>query len=169
MVSRGARSKGGYRLDAALRFDVPLFLIDEAAQHLGLPASTLRSWTRRQAGPAPLVHRLQPETPRSASLPFIGLVEAHMLRGFRDIGLSAQGLRESVRNLRATTQDEYALATKQVATDGVSLLVNMARSHDEPQWTRAVDNQQAINEVIERYLKFVSWGADRYATRLKLR
>jgi uncharacterized protein (DUF433 family) len=162
-------AKGGCSVRKDVRFSVPLFMVDEAARHLGLPRSTLLDWTRRQAGPAPLVHRLQPETPRSASLPFIGLVEAHMLRGFRDIGLSAQGLRDSVRRLRATTQDEYALATQRVATDGVSLLVDMARSHDEPQWTRTVDNQLAINEIIDRYLKFVSWDADKYPTRLKLK
>ena len=155
---------------ADLRFDVPLFLLDEAAQHLGLPASTLRSWTRRQAGPAPLVHRLRPETPRSASLPFVGLVEAHMLRGFRDLGLSAQGLRVSVTRLREKLNDEYALATRRVATDGLSLLVDMAESQGEPIWTRAVDGQAAITAVIERYLKFVQWSKnDPYPTRLKLK
>jgi len=46
----------------------------------------------------------------------------------------------------------------------------MAQSHDEPQWTRAVDGQAAINEVIERYLKFVSWSKkDPYPKRLKLK
>lgn len=160
----------GTRVDADLRFSVPLFLIEEAAQHLGLPASTLRSWTTRQAGSAPLVHRLRPETPRSASLPFVGLVEAHMLRGFRELGLSAQGLRVSVIRLREQFADEYALATRRLATDGVSLLVNMAASHDEPMWTRAIDGQALIPKVIDRYLKFVTWSkTDLYPTRLKLK
>jgi uncharacterized protein (DUF433 family) len=93
-----------------------------------------------------------------------------MLRGFRELGLSAQGLRESVTRLRDRLHDEYALATRHVATDGVDLLVNMAEHHDDPQWTRAVDSQVAITEVIERYLKFVHWPpADRYPTRLKLK
>ena len=152
-----------------LRFDVPLLLVDEGARHLGLPASTLRSWTGRQAGPAPLVHRLPPETPRSASLPVVALVEAHMLRGFREMGLSAQGLRVSVTRLREQFADEYALATRRLATDGVSLLVDMAASHDEPMWTRAIDGQAVIPTVIDRYLKFVTWTrTDRYPTRLRL-
>jgi len=80
------------------RFTVPLFTIDEAAHHVGLPPTTLKDWTRRQAGPAPLVHRIvNPSAPRAASLPFVAVVEAHMLRGFRDLGLSAQGLRDSAR------------------------------------------------------------------------
>jgi uncharacterized protein (DUF433 family) len=164
-----ADAKGVHRVSADIRFGVPLFMIDEAAHHLGLPASTLRSWTVRQAGPAPLVHRLPADTPRSASIPFVGLVEAHMVRGFRAIGLSAQGLRVSVACLRELADDEYALATRRVATDGVSLLADMAEAHEEPLWTRVTDRQVAINGI-ENYLHFVTWDkGDKYPKRLKLR
>jgi uncharacterized protein (DUF433 family) len=153
-----------------IRFDIPLFTIEEAAHHLGLPRTTLQAWTRRQAGPAPLVHRIvDPDSPRAASLPFVAVVEAHMLRGFRDLGLSAQGLRVSVTRLRHDLNDEYALATRRVATDGVSLLADMSRSGDHAEWTRVVDGQLAIREVIEGYLKFVRWGKDDYPTRLRLK
>ncbi len=153
-----------------IRFDVPLFTVEEAAHHLGLPRTTLRAWTRRQAGPAPLVHRItDPDAPRAASLPFVAVVEAHMLRGFRDLGLSAQGLRASVARLRHDLGDEYALATRRVATDGVSLLADMSRSGAHAEWARAVDGQLVIREVIESYLKFVRWGKDDYPTRLKLK
>jgi uncharacterized protein (DUF433 family) len=152
------------------RFTVPLFTIDEAAHHLGLPRTTLRDWTRRQAGPAPLVHRIcDPLAPRSASLPFVAIIEAHMLRGFRELGLSAQGLRDSVARLRQNLDDEYALATRKVATDGVDLLVDLSEHGEPAEWTRAIDNQLAIREVIEDYLKFVRWGNDPHAMRLRLR
>jgi uncharacterized protein (DUF433 family) len=152
------------------RFNVPLFTVDEGARHLGIPRSTLRDWTRRPAGTASLVHRVDPQTPRSASLPFIGAVEAHMLRGLKELGLNPQEIRASVIRLRSITGDEYALATKRVATDGVSLLVDMAASTENPEWERARDGQGAITEVIERYLKFVTWrGTDRYPTRLTLK
>jgi uncharacterized protein (DUF433 family) len=162
---------GGTTVTNDPRFGVPLFTIDEASRHLGVPASTLRDWTRRVAGPAPLVHRLKPATPRAASLPFIGAVEAHMLRGFRELGLAPNELRTAVAQLRRDTGDEYALATRDVATDGVSLLVNMAEPRTEaPQWVRARDRQQAISEVIQQYLKFVSWrSSDRYPMRLTLK
>lgn len=92
-----------------------------------------------------------------------------MLRGFKELGLNAQELRASVTRLRQLTGDEYALATKRVATDGVSLLVDMAASVDSPQWERARDGQGAIGEVIERYLKFVTWrSSDRYPLRRTL-
>ena len=152
------------------RFTVPLFTIDEAAHHLGLPRTTLKDWTRRQAGPAPLVHRIvNPSAPRAASLPFVAVIEAHMLRGFRELGLSAQGLRDSVARLRTRLDDEYALATRMVATDGVDLLVDMSQHGEPAEWARAVDSQGAIREVIEDYLKFVRWGKGRYPDRLALK
>jgi uncharacterized protein (DUF433 family) len=152
------------------RFTMPLFTIDEAAHHLGLPRTTLKDWTRRQAGPAPLVHRIvNPSAPRAASLPFVAVIEAHMLRGFRELGLSAQGLRDSVAHLRTNIDDEYALATRRIATDGVDLLVDMSQHGEPAEWTRAIDSQGAIREVIEDYLKFVRWGKDRYPDRLTLK
>jgi uncharacterized protein (DUF433 family) len=93
-----------------------------------------------------------------------------MLRGFRDLGLSAQGLRKSVTRLREDLNDEYALATRRVATDGVNLLVDMAQSGDESLWVRAIDGQALIPRVIEHYLKFVRWvGRDPYPKRLQLK
>ncbi len=157
-------------MDRDIRFSVPLFTIDEAARHLGLARSTLQDWTRREAGPAPLVHRLQPESPRAASLPFVAMVEAHMLRGFRELGLTPGELRKSVSRIRRIAKDEYALATRRVATDGVNLLIDMESSFENPRWERARDGQGVISEVIESYLKFVHWEPPHvHATSLTLR
>ena len=124
----------------------------------------------REAGPAPLVHRLEPESPRAASLPFVAVVEAHMLNGFGELGLSPAELRRSVTRIRRELGDEYALATRRVATDGVSLLIDMAESFENPSWERARDGQQVISEVVQRYIKFVRWDTDHaHATRLKLK
>ncbi len=151
------------------RFNAPLFTLEEGARHLGIPRSTLRDWTTRRAAGAPLVHRCVPATPRAASLAFIGAVEAHMLRGFRDLGLSLGELTSAVERLRRVTGDEYVLATKKVATDGVHLLADLSTDGD-PQWERARDGQLLIREVIDSYLKFVSWRpGDRYAVRLTLK
>jgi len=157
-------------VDRDIRFSVPLFTIAEAAHHLGLARSTLRDWTLREAGPAPIVHRLQPESPHAPSLPFVAVVEAHMVRGFRELGLTAGELRKSVSRLRRILGDEYALATRRVGTDGVNLLIDMADSIENPSWEQARDGQQVIGEVIDRYLKFVHWDPpDVHATRLKLK
>ena len=45
----------------------------------------------------------------------------------------------------------------------------MSRHGQPAEWTRAIDSQIAIRGVIEDYLKFVRWGPDHYATRLRLK
>lgn len=92
-----------------------------------------------------------------------------MLRGFRELGLSAQGLRDAVTNLRKNLHDEYALATRKVATDGVDLVVDMSQAGQPSEWMRAMDSQLAIREVIQSYLNFIHWGDDSYPTRLRLK
>jgi len=53
----------------------------------------LQAWTRRQAGPAPLVHRIiDPDAPRAASLPFCrGGRGAHAARGSGSLGCRPKG------------------------------------------------------------------------------
>lgn len=71
--------------------------------------------------------------------------------------------------LRELAQDEYALATRRVATDGMSLLADMAAAHEEPLWTRVTD-RQLVMQGIDSYLHFVTWDKnDKYPKRLKLR
>lgn len=164
-----AQLAGGTPVDRDQRFTFGLFTLDEGSRHLGLPASTLRNWTERVAGPAQLVHRVQPAAPDDASLPFIGVVEAHMLRGFQQLGLTPAGLQTAVTRLRSQTGDEYALATRRVATDGVNLLADMARMHVTLKWKAASIPHTSIAAVIDQYLKLISWrSGDPYPVRLTL-
>jgi hypothetical protein len=81
-----------------------------------------------------------------------------MLRGFRELGLSAPGLRVSVARLREQLNDEYALATQRLATD-----------RGEPTGRYGCLIRRADVGTIDHYLRFVTWSKDRYPTRLKLK
>jgi uncharacterized protein (DUF433 family) len=152
-----------------MRFSVPLFTAREAATHLGLARSTMRTWLTREAGPAPLAHRIAPDTPHGPSVPFIAMVEAHMLQTFRGLGLRPRELRESVTRLRRELGDEYILATRRLGTDGVNLLVDMSQRFEAPRWERARDGQRVIHEAIGDALKKVTWSdGDPYGRRLRL-
>jgi len=154
-----------------VRFTVPLFTPREAAQHLGMPRSTLRAWLTNKAGPAPLVHRVDPDVRRGSSVPFIAMIEAHVLRGFRALGLTPTEIKSAVTRLRRELGTEFALASSRLATDGVSLLVDMSDTFERPRWERARDGQRVIDEIIGDYLRFVIWppGGDEYPNRLRLR
>jgi len=152
-----------------VRFTVPLFTPREAAQHLGMPRSTLHAWLTNRAGPAPLVHRVDPDVRRGSSIPFIAVIEAHVLRGFRKLGLTPAEIKSAVARLRRELGTEFALASSRLATDGVSLLVDMSDTFERPRWERARDGQRVIDEIIGDYLQFVTWPPrDEYPSRLKL-
>lgn len=150
------------------RFSVPLFTVREAARHLGVPPTTLRNWLRNTAAGAPLVHGVEPESPRGPSMPFIAAVETHVLQALKGYGLHLREIAESVKRLRRELGTQYALASRDIATDGVAVLVNMARSSELPQWERARDGQRPIDEIIQEYLRYVIWAGSEYPVRLKL-
>jgi uncharacterized protein (DUF433 family) len=146
------------------RFTVPLLTAQAAGVHLGIPATTIRQWARRQD---PIVHALPAER-NAPNLPFIALAEAQILRELRDAGLSMQHLRDSVLSLRKMTGEEYVLASNTIATDGGVLLYNAATRAD-PEWVRARDHQGVFREVADRLITFVSYAKDGFAERLTLR
>lgn len=153
------------------RFDVPILTPREVAVHVDLAPSTLHRWLSTPAAGAPLVHRIEPPTPRSASIPFIAVAEAMVLGVFRrELKLPLREIREAATRLRRELGTEYALASRRLASDGVTVLVDLAADSSAPQWARARDGQLAINEVIARYLRYVTWEkGDDYPVRLKLK
>jgi uncharacterized protein (DUF433 family) len=114
------------------------------------------------------MHSVTPESAHGPRLPFVALAEAQILRELRNTGLTMQHIRAGVARLRKVTGDEYVLATNMIATDGGDLLYNAA-SKVAPEWGRARDGQAAIRQVIEAVIKYISYAADGYASRLVLR
>lgn len=146
-----------------LRFDVPLFTISEAARHLGV--GTSRVWNWADTG---LVHRLPSDTQRGAVLPFVALVESHMLSTLRNAGLSMRSIKEAVERLREDLGEEYALAWRQLAHNGRDVLRNISDQGDAPEWQRVRDRQGGLDRVVELGLQPVVWGKDDYPERLHL-
>lgn len=155
-------------MERDIRFDVALFTPREAAQHLGIPRSTLRTWLTSSVDATSLVHHVEPEVRNGSSIPFIAMVEAHVLRGFRTLGLTVPEIKAAATRLRRELGSEYALASSRLATDGVSLLVDMSDDWEHPRWERARDGQRVIDEMIRDFLRFVTWHGDQYPTRLTL-
>jgi len=148
-----------------VRFDVPLYTTAEAAAHLGLARSTLRYWVTQHR----LIHRIEPETPQSASLPFIAIPEAQFIRGLRNAGLTFNAVAVGIRSLRLHLGLEYIVHRDKLAHDGREILVNLADSGVEPEWTQARDGQRGIPGIIEESLSTIEeWASDEYPQRVKL-
>ncbi|MFC8422635.1 DUF433 domain-containing protein [Streptomyces sp. NPDC057236] len=148
------------------RFGDPLLSIQEAARHLQLPDRTLQRWLRHDnAAGAPLVHSVEPVKRGWPSLPFVAVVEAYVLRSLRGY-LSMSRIRDATEAVRNTFDDEYGLATRRIATDGVDIFVEYA----DGDLARARDGQRPIREVITDYLHYISWEpGEQYPCRLRLR
>nr|WP_168218389.1 hypothetical protein [Nocardioides eburneiflavus] len=58
-------------------------------------------------------------------MPFVGIIEAYVLRALRDLGMSLADIKKAAAIVRAEFDDPYALASKRIATDGVTVFVRL--------------------------------------------
>lgn len=145
-------------------YSTPILTGRETARYLRMPESTLDRWLA-SFGQHPLVHAVAPERRGWPRVPFVGVIEAYVLRALRDLGMTMEEIRSAAEIVRQEFNDPFALARKRIATDGVTLFVRLA----DESLIHASTRQVAIREVLEGYLRYVDWGSDGTATRLHLR
>jgi uncharacterized protein (DUF433 family) len=129
-----------------------------------MPESTLDVWLLDR-GTSPLVHAVQPERWGWPRVPFVGVIEAYVLRALRDLKLPMDEIRNAADLVRDEFDDPYALAHRRIVTDGVALFVRMA----DESYVHARDRHIAISRVLEEHLKHIDWGSDGNARRLHLK
>lgn len=143
-------------------FTTPLLTARDAARHLQMPESTLDVWIARSKSlEVPLVHTVVARRgwPR---LPFVGVIEAYVLRSLREMKLPMAGIEEAARMVREEFDDDYALASKRIATDGLDIFVELLDG------MVSTANQRPIREVVDRYLQYIEWGDEGRPARLQL-
>jgi uncharacterized protein (DUF433 family) len=145
------------------RFHTPLLTARETARHLRMPESTLDNWLAAPAAD-PLVHAVTPERRGWPRVPFVGVVEAYVLRSLRELGMPLDDIRKAAALVRAEFDDPYALARRRIATDGVSVFVRLA----DESLVQARDQQRALRVVIESHLRHIDWDTAGNPVRLRL-
>lgn len=145
-------------------YESPILTARETARYLKMPESTLDLWLASDEA-TPLVHAVRPEKRGWPRVPFVGVVEAHVLRALRDMGMSMSDVRKAAELVRAEFDDPYALARSRIATDGVALFVQMA----DDSLVHARDRQVAIADVLADYLTYIEWDEVGDPQRLRLR
>jgi uncharacterized protein (DUF433 family) len=144
-------------------YSTPLLTAREVARSLRMPESTLNVWLADRR-PAPLVHAVDAERRGWPRVPFVGVVEAYVLRSLRDLGFSKASIRRAADLVREDFSDPYALAKERIATDGVGLFVRVA----DESLVQARDRQIAISEAISDYLTYISWDVTGNPSQLRL-
>lgn len=137
------------------KFRDPILTPLEAALHLQINERTMYRWLKEKAAGEPLVHTVPAEKLGRPSVPFVAVVEAYVLHSLRDLGLSFRKIREAAGAVRRQFDEPYGLATRRIATDGVDIFIDHAGD-----LARARDGQQPIRQVIEDYLRYITWDAD---------
>lgn len=144
-------------------YRTPLLTARETARYLKIPESTLNGWLTA-ASDEPLVHAVRPERRGWPRVPFVGIVEAHVLRALRATGMPMDEIRRAAAIVRAEFDDPYALAKRRITTDGVAVFVRLA----DESLVRARDHQQAIKDILEHHLHDIDWDDTGTAIRLRL-
>ena len=141
--------------------------------------STLRTWShgykktftdRPPVRQGPVITSLNGASPDARSIPFVGLVEATVVQAFRNTGLPMQRIRKALEVLSSQGELQHALASRQMFSDGASVLYDYARRNQDKQLrllTVVHTGQRVFHEVIGDYLERITFGDD-WATELIL-
>lgn len=108
--------------------EVPLYNLTDAAQYLGIPATTLRNWTSGRSYPTrsgrkffePLI---EPADPVRGLLSFWNLAEAHVLQATRDKDIPIPTVRNAIDYIREHWPSKHPLITKEFHRFGKQLFV----------------------------------------------
>ncbi len=161
-----------------IRFDVPLYTVAEAARVIGVPSSTLATWTHgymRDRGERPavigeaVVTAFPGEGP-APTIPFIGLAEAMVLAAVRRSGVPMQRVRPALAALEAELGIGHALASRKLYTDGAELLYDFTADRVARDVVTSLvvvrNGQHVFVDVVREQLQRIEFGADGYATLL---
>lgn len=146
------------------RKNTPLLTAREAARHLRMPESTLDAWIIAKPGQPSLIHAVSPERRGWPRLPFVAIIEAYVLRSLRELGASMDEVRRAAAIVREEFDDEYALASQRIASDGIDLFVRLA----DDSLLQVKSNQLGIREVLADYLRYVTWDDEGRPAQLRL-
>ena len=161
--------------DPSLRPDDPrvaraVFTLRETAGYLAVPKSTVHMWARPPGDRTPLITAF-PRRGREATVPFIGFAEAYVLAAFRRAGVPLQRIRPAVEVLAAEIGLEHALASRRLYTDGAEVLYDYATEREEGDLLELVvarTGQRQFTQVVEDYLKRITYAGDGWASRVRL-
>ena len=143
-------------------YKTPILTARETARYLRRHESTLDRWL---ATDDPLVHSVTPERRGWPRVPFVGVIDAYVLRALRELRMPMRDIRAAAAIVREEFDDPYALARQRIATDGVAVFVRLA----DEQLVHASSGQLAIREVLEEHLRYIEWDSEGGAQRLRLK
>jgi uncharacterized protein (DUF433 family) len=113
----------------------------------------------------PLIHSVMTTRRGWPSIPLLGLAEASTARALRDAHLPMRVLVEAAEYIREHANDEFALASPKLVTDGTAAYLHDATTDD---LTRLRDGQAAFVDVVRKHLRPLIPGDDGYVSQFRV-
>jgi uncharacterized protein (DUF433 family) len=152
-----------------VRFSAGLLGMNDAARYLGIPRQTFHRWARGYEGGGPLLHVLEPDRPREARITLIAMTEAWVLSALRSAGVRPHRIRPALMRLQQEFGQEYVLVAPELATDGIDVLWDFARTEAGAGLIEGRTGQHVIREIVADYLQYIARADDGYPEYLTLR
>ncbi len=151
-----------------IRFTMGVLNVADTARYLGNKRTTLSGWAHGHDDAPALVHALPGRPDQlTATMPFIALAEAHVLRALRVAGVRSRRIRPALDRLRQEF-GPYALVAHELATDGVDVLGDFSRTAGGEGIIEGKTGQRVMREIIQDYLEYITWADDEYPEQLRL-
>jgi uncharacterized protein (DUF433 family) len=145
-----------------------LLNLAEAGRYLRVPRQTFHRWARGYERGKPLLHVLDPLSVR-LPVTFVALAEAHVLDALRDAGVRPQRIRPALRALQKEFGRDYVLVAPELATDGIDVLWDFAKSRAGSGLIAADTGQHVIREIVEDQMSYIAWDRQGFPQELTLR
>ena len=123
--------KSDHPFEQADRRFWPRYSAKEAGRFLGMPPATLRRWFCEGGAGGPLFPNRARAPGEELALSFMELVEAHIARRYRELGVSAARLREVRPFLLEHIDSEYPLASQNFRFSGAYKLHDLSLTQPE--------------------------------------
>ncbi|MFI5495293.1 DUF433 domain-containing protein [Actinoplanes sp. NPDC051859] len=151
-----------------LRFTEGLLNLAQAGRYLRVPQQTFHNWARGYRRGEPLLHVVDRESTR-LPVSFIALAEGHVLEALRDAGMRMQKIRPALVRLQAEFGREYVLTSRELATDGIDVLWDFARSKEGEGLIAGDTGQHVLRDIVQDYMTYISWDDNDIPRQLELR
>lgn len=131
--------------------------LTDASRHLGVPRGTFYRWARGYRRAEPLLHVLGTGSARPVT--FIALAEGYALKTLREAGVRPNRIRPALRRLQAELGKEYVLTAPELATDGIDVLWDFARTRAGEGLIAADTGQHIIREIVKGRISYIEYDA----------
>jgi uncharacterized protein (DUF433 family) len=151
--------------------EVPLYNLTDAAQYLGIPVTTLRSWTKGRTYPTkqgrkifrPLIELADPHR---GLMSFANLAEAHVLQATRDKDIPIPHVRRAIDYIGEHWPSRHPLIAREFLRFGKQLFVREIEKNLDSRVNVSKSGQLGLTKILDQCLERLERDDTGYPIRI---